>query len=222
MLILYHYPLCPISRLIRVILSEQNVEYKLEKIDFWRERQKIISLDPLGEIPALKTNENKVIVGFYPLIEYVSSLSPNFYFSNLDNIEAAEMRRIIYWLDYRFNKEITSYVVSEKLVRLLSKDGSPRTEFLRAARINLIHHMNYFQTLFSRNGNIATHQQSIADLFLACHISVLDYFGEINWEKFAWIKDWYATIKSRPSFRKILQDRVPIINPPSHYEDPDF
>jgi glutathione S-transferase len=222
MLILYHYPLCPLSRLIRVLLAEQNIEFKLEKIDFWKEKQKLISIDPISELPALRSNENRIVIGLYALVEYVTSLTPNFYFSDLSNLEAAEMRRVIYWLDSRFNKEVTSYILSEKLIKLLSKEGSPRTEFLRAARINFIHHTNYFKTLFARNGNIATHQQSVADIFLASHISVLDYFGEINWDKISWMRDWYAAIKSRPSFRKILQDRVPIINPPSYYEDPDF
>lgn len=219
---LYHYSLCPLSRLIRVLLVEQHIDFQLEKIDFWREKQKILALDPLGELPILRTNENRMIAGIYALIEYTCRLTPGFYFSEIDILDAAEMRRVIYWLASRFNSEVTNYILNEKLVKLLSKEGSPRTEFLRAARINLYHHLNYFQTLFAKNGNLAATKLTVADLFLACHISCIDYFGEINWEKIKWLKDWYATIKSRPSFRKILLDRVPIISPPEYYDDPDF
>ncbi len=35
-------------------------------------------------------------------------------------------------------------------------------------------------------------------------------------------KDWYARIKSRPSFRPLLQDQVPGVTPPAHYADLDF
>lgn len=35
-------------------------------------------------------------------------------------------------------------------------------------------------------------------------------------------KEWYARIKSRPSFRALLADRVSGFNPPPHYADLDF
>ena len=35
-------------------------------------------------------------------------------------------------------------------------------------------------------------------------------------------KDWYVRIKSRPSFRPLLADRVPGVQPPEHYSDLDF
>jgi len=35
-------------------------------------------------------------------------------------------------------------------------------------------------------------------------------------------KEWYARIKSRPSFRPILADHVPGVPPPAHYADLDF
>ncbi|MGC1585362.1 MAG: glutathione S-transferase family protein, partial [Rhodomicrobium sp.] len=35
-------------------------------------------------------------------------------------------------------------------------------------------------------------------------------------------KEWYARLKSRPSFRPLLNDRVPGINPPDSYANLDF
>ncbi len=50
----------------------------------------------------------------------------------------------------------------------------------------------------------------------------LDYLGDVPWEAHEPAKEWYARIKSRPSFRPILADHVPGAPPPKHYADLDF
>ena len=44
----------------------------------------------------------------------------------------------------------------------------------------------------------------------------------VPWSEAEAAKDWYARIKSRPSFRSLLTDRVPGLKPPEIYADPDF
>jgi glutathione S-transferase len=44
----------------------------------------------------------------------------------------------------------------------------------------------------------------------------------VDWSVSVAAKDWYARMKSRPSFRAILADRVTGMNPPPHYADLDF
>ncbi|MDR1907602.1 MAG: glutathione S-transferase family protein, partial [Holosporales bacterium] len=63
---------------------------------------------------------------------------------------------------------------------------------------------------------------SIADIAVAAHISVLDYLGGVSWSHFPVVKEWYMRIKSRPSFKRILSDRVPSIQPASYYANLDF
>ena len=46
--------------------------------------------------------------------------------------------------------------------------------------------------------------------------------SEAEWEKHEPAKNWYARIKSRPSFRPILQDYIPGIPPAKHYKNLDF
>ena len=62
----------------------------------------------------------------------------------------------------------------------------------------------------------------LADLTAASHISCLDYLGDIPWEKFPEIKLWYSRIKSRPSFRSILTDKIVGIPPRGNYALLDF
>jgi glutathione S-transferase len=44
----------------------------------------------------------------------------------------------------------------------------------------------------------------------------------VDWSQNEAAKQWYARLKSRPSFRGILADRVSGMEPPPHYADPDF
>jgi glutathione S-transferase len=72
------------------------------------------------------------------------------------------------------------------------------------------------------NGNLATRECTLADLAVAAHISALDYFGEIPWAEYPPVAEWYVRMKSRPSFRSLLADRVPGQPPTATYAELDF
>ena len=63
---------------------------------------------------------------------------------------------------------------------------------------------------------------SLADFAIAAHLSALDYFGEVPWEDYMAIAEWYMRIKSRPSFRPLLSDRLTSQPPVPHYAELDF
>jgi glutathione S-transferase len=44
----------------------------------------------------------------------------------------------------------------------------------------------------------------------------------VDWSLSQAAHDWYAQVKSRPSFRGLLVDRMPGVTPPPHYADLDF
>jgi glutathione S-transferase len=50
----------------------------------------------------------------------------------------------------------------------------------------------------------------------------VDYLGDVPWDEDEMAKDWYARLKSRPSFRALLADRAPGMPPAAHYADLDF
>jgi glutathione S-transferase len=63
---------------------------------------------------------------------------------------------------------------------------------------------------------------SYADLAAAAHLSSVDFLGDVPWSEDEAAKHWYARIKSRPSFRAILADRMPGMTPAAVYADLDF
>ena len=69
---------------------------------------------------------------------------------------------------------------------------------------------------------MAGEDYSLADIAAAAHLSTVDYLGDVPWTEHEEAKDWYARIKSRPSFRSLLEDNIPGVPPPKHYADLDF
>jgi len=71
------------------------------------------------------------------------------------------------------------------------------------------------------NGYLASRECTLGDLAVAANLSTLDYFGEVPWADHPAAAEWYIRMKSRPSFRSILGDRVPGQPPVSHYAELD-
>ena len=100
--------------------------------------------------------------------------------------------------------------------------GSPDAAAIRAARNNIRYHLRYIGYLLGRRNSLAGRDMSLADLAAAAELSCVDYLGEVPWEEDAAAKQWYARVKSRPSFRAILADVVRGSPPVTHYADLDF
>jgi glutathione S-transferase len=100
--------------------------------------------------------------------------------------------------------------------------GGPDSAAIRAGKVNIGIHLDYIGWLAERRNWLAGGIFSMADLIAAAQISAMDYLGDIPWDDHAAAKDWYARMKSRPSFRPLLADNLPGAPPPAHYADLDF
>ena len=100
--------------------------------------------------------------------------------------------------------------------------GEPNSAAIRAGYSNIHYHLDYIGWLTERRRFLAGEHFSLADVAAAAHLSSLDFIGDVPWSDHAAAKDWYARIKSRPSFRPLLADQVPGARPPAHYADLDF
>jgi glutathione S-transferase len=69
---------------------------------------------------------------------------------------------------------------------------------------------------------LAGNEMTLADFTAAAHLSCLDYISDVDWHRHAVLKDWYAKIKSRPSFRPLLADQISGFPPAEHYANLDF
>jgi len=50
---LYHYPLSPFSRKVRLMLAEKSLDFDLKLENFWERRRKFLAMNPAAQVPVL-------------------------------------------------------------------------------------------------------------------------------------------------------------------------
>jgi glutathione S-transferase len=134
----------------------------------------------------------------------------------------AEVRRLTAWFDQKFHAEVTQNLVWERVTKRLMGLGEPDSACIRAGLLNIGYHLSYITYLIEERRWLAGDDFSLADIAAAAQLSCLDYVGDVPWEDHPDAKDWYARVKSRPSFRPLLGDHITGLRPPLHYADLDF
>ena len=222
---LYHHTICPFSRKVRLHLAAKEIGFELIQENFWERRKEFIAMNPAGLLPVLFDNSNSaVVVGSSTIIEYIEEKHHETKSFLGDSIaKRAEVRRLQHWFDDKFYNEVSKYVLNERyLNRYLPGSHAPNSEVLRVARKNLNIHLSYIEYLLESRKYLAGDNITAADFSAACQISLLDYFGDINWHHYLPAKDWYSLIKSHKIFTEVLKDRIPNITPPEYYSKLDF
>lgn len=222
MLEIYHHPICPFSRKLRTVLNEKRVEFELILEKFWERRPAFIALNPACETPVVVKQDNVILSGNAAIFEYFEEVVSEKNLIGDSPIERAKVRRVSEWFDNKFYNEVTRYLVTEKFIKVVTKIGEPNSNYIRAAKKNLAYHLDYLDFLLKKNDYLSGEKLTIADFSAAAQLSVLDFIGDISWEKNGRVKHWYSLIKSRPSFRPLLLDKVQGIYPPKNYANPDF
>lgn len=222
---LYHHPICPFSRKVRVHLAAKEIGCELVQENFWERRKEFIAMNPACTVPVMFDNSNAtVVVNSSVIIEYIEEKhNKTKSFLGDSPSQRAEVRRIQYWFDEKFHQEVGKFILNERYFgRYLTASKSPNSEILRVARRNLNIHLSYIEYLLESRRYLAGDQITVADFAAAGQISSLDYFGDINWHHYQPAKDWYSMIKSHKIFNEILKDRIPGISPAEWYSKLDF
>ncbi len=222
MRVLYHLPLSPFSRKVRLVLAEKRLpfEMKIEKV--WERRPEYLVLNPACTVPTLIEENGLVIADSGVICEYLDEAYPEEPLMGRTLAERVEVRRLVAWFDGKFAHEVTANLVGEKFMKRLLGRGNPEAGVLRIGYANLRHHLDYIGWLAETRKWLAGSSLSLADFAAAAHLSALDYAGDVDWSISPPAKDWYARVKSRPGFRPLLADRVAGASAPAHYADLDF
>ncbi len=196
----------------------------------WSRRKEFLALNPAGTLPILLAEGDVPVVGAEVIAEYLDEtrgvLKRDRRLLAENPMDRAEIRRLVDWYLVKTESEVTRHLVRERVLKPLMPDaaggGSPDSTAIRAARANIRQHLKYTNWLAGTRHWLAGSRLTYADLAAAATFSVLDYLGEIDWSEHAAARDWYMRVKSRPSFRPLLSDRVRGLAPVSHYADLDF
>lgn len=221
MVLLIHHPVSAASRKIRLLMSEKKMLFILKEEEPWKLSEDVFKLNPAGELPIF-LNDGNVIVGDYPIAEYLEETVTDTPLIFGDAKQKAEIRRLTDWFDKKFQREVYRNIVQEKVHKRFASGKAPDSQILKIGLNNLVFHLEYMEWLLERRQYLATDTISLADLSAAAQLSVVDYLGGVPWEDFKNAKLWYSKIKSRPSFKDILKDNIRGILPAKHYANLDF
>jgi glutathione S-transferase len=220
---LYQFPLCPFSRKVRLMLAEKGVTHELVRESPWLRRDEFADLNPSGKTPVLvEESRGIVLIDSAAICEYfeetvdkapmIPGTAPN----------RAEVRRLAAWFDEGLHGEVVRPLMEERMLKRLVNRDPPDTRILRDAMKTANAHIDYIDYLLDHRRWLAGPVLSLADLAAAAQLSVADYLGGIDWRGHKQTSDWYMVMKSRPSFRPLLAERMEVIAPPPHYDKVDF
>ena len=218
---LFHFPLSPFCRKLRLVLAEKKIEVELIEERYWERGQEFLRRNPAGKVPVLRLN-GQVLSESQAICEYIEEIQPEPPLLPKRAEDRYEVRRLVGWFDDKFQAEVTSKLLYERVNKKLMKLGYPDSKNVKSGSTRIKYHLDYMSWLLDQRRWLAGGEMTLADFSAAAHLSSLDYISDVDWNRSQNVKDWYAKIKSRPAFRSILADNVPGFPPPAHYADLDF
>jgi glutathione S-transferase len=143
MRILYHLPLSPFSRKVRLALAEKRIPFDLRLERVWDRREEFLAMNPACTVPVMQDANGMAIVDSNAICEYLDEAYPDTPLLGRTLAERAEVRRLIAWFDHKFHLEVSRNLLHEKLMKRLLGRGNPDAGAIRAGYANLKSHMEY-------------------------------------------------------------------------------
>jgi glutathione S-transferase len=220
---LYQFPLCPFSRKVRLLMSEKGIGYEMWRENPWEGREEFFAMNPAGRTPVVHDPERGMTLSDSRAIcEYFEETVEKNPLISGTALQRAEIRRLIAQFDEEFYADVTEPLLLERMKKRLRIVRDPPDSRLLRDAMRLAHeHLDYVDYLIDNRPWLAGSTLTLADLAAAAQISVADYLGGIDWSNHQQARGWYLVIKSRPSFRPLLSERMEVIHPPDHYGEVD-
>ncbi len=218
---LFHVPLSPFCRKVRLSLAEKKIETELVEERYWEGDPDFLRRNPAAKVPVVQL-DGKMMAESAAICEYIEETRPNPSLMPNTPDERYEVRRLVGWFDDKFHHEVTSKLLYERVNKKVTGQGYPDSRNVKDGAKAIKYHLDYMGWLLDHRRWLAGDVMTLADFAAAAHLSSLDYISDVDWNRSRAVKDWYAKIKSRPAFRAILADQIPGFRPPPHYADLDF
>ncbi len=211
---LIHLTLSPPSRLARLLVAEKRLAC-----------DPVAAEDAQAHLPVFTDLDGTTVTGLWAIVDHLEGSYPD---HPLVPEDAAARGRALAWLDWSLgplHETAIRRIVFEKGGQRYTgapQRSAPDMNTIRLGREALRAALKTVGDTAESTGNLAARECTIADLAMAASLSALDYFGEVPWSEFPTAAEWYVRVKSRPSFRTLLGDRVPGQPPTASYGELDF
>jgi len=211
---LIHLVLSPASRFARLLVAEKRLAC-----------DPVAAEDAAAHLPVFVDLDGAQYAGLWAIVDHLEGSYHDHPMTPADDAARAETLRFLDWAMGQFHETVTRKIVFEKGAQRFtgaSTRSAPDMNVIRSGRDALRPALKTIGETAEHRGYLAGRECSLADLAVAAHLSTLDYFGEISWADYPHTAEWYMKMKSRPSFRSLLGDKVPGQPPVSHYAELDF
>ncbi|MGH6870427.1 MAG: glutathione S-transferase family protein [Rhizomicrobium sp.] len=205
--------LSPPSRFARLLVAEKRLAC-----------DPVAPEDPMSHLPVFIDLDGTHCQGLWAIVDHLEGNYPDNPMVPEDAAARAECFRLLDWAMGPLLDSVTRRIVYEKASQRFTGAAArraPDMETVRAGREALKATLSVLGDTAERHGYLAARECTLGDLAVAAHVSALDYFGEVPWAEFPLAAEWYVKMKSRPSFRSLLADRVPGQPPVSYYAELD-
>ena len=222
---LFHWPLDPAGRAIRLALGEKGLAFESVVSPPWQRADELKRLKPDEPGPVLldQGHHGRVItVQTHATLEALEELYPDPRLLPALAPDRAEARRIWRQIEDRFNDQVNGYLLAQRMEQALERSSVPDSARMRQGAHALRGVLTGLNILAGEHAYLAGRTLSYADLVTAAQLSCHDYFGDIAWEAIPDLRQWYTRMKSRRSFAPLLRDKLPGAQPAAHYADLDF
>lgn len=224
MIKLYHWPLDPAARTVRLALGEKQLAFEPVETRPWAAHPEVEHLAPGAAAPALLSSGEDgriVLLGSHAILEHLEEVFTATRLLSNTRQERAEARRLWRWCEDAF-AIVSETLLTERVTQWVRREREPDSAALRKGAHALRGRLTFLNALAEERSYLAGRHLSLADLSAAAHLSSLDYFGDVDWSTVPDLKSWYARLKSRPSFRPLLSERIDGTRAARHYADLDF
>ena len=222
MRLLYHFPLSPEGRLVRLALAEKKLQFGAEAVEPGHLPSAVLQLSPRAQVPLLIDEDRTPVAGAGAITEYLEELYPLENLLGTGAVDRAATRSLLDWLNTHMARDLTDKLYGERLLKRVQRSGAPDSRAIRAGLDAADAYLKWIGAQTEMRRWLAGDQLTLADLNCAAQLSVVDYLGDLNWTNYPSAKTWYGRIKSRPSFRPLLADSFPGLPPAPHYANIDF
>jgi glutathione S-transferase len=210
---LTHHLLSPPSRFARLAIAEKRLSCDLSAPD-----------EQTVHLPIFVDLDGARVQGLWAIVDHLEGTYPEHPLLPEEAGARAESLRFLDWSMGPLHDAVIRRIVYEKASPRFTGAAvqrAPDMVVIRAGREALRPALVAIGTAGETHGYLATRECTLGDLGVAANLSALDYFGEVPWAEFPAAAEWYIRVKSRPSFRSLLADRIPGQPPVAHYAELD-
>ena len=167
MRVLYHLPLSPYSRKVRLAMAEKGIPFELRLERIWERREEFLEMNPACTVPVLREENGLAVADSYAICEYLEEAYPDTGLFGRTLAERAEVRRLVAWFDGKFAAEVTAHLLYEKQLKRLLGRGNPDASAIRVGYANMRPHLEYLGWLAETRAWLAGPRISLADFAAA-------------------------------------------------------